>query len=101
MPARRASCIFARRGHFAIVCLDAAGKYPRRLIPAAHAVVEYPRLADKKLGELFERRNIKAFEVAVDLIVAKHDAEGIDLVGAQRLYGIIVDELQLLRSRSA
>ena len=40
---------FARRGDFVFVRLDAAGKYPRRLIPAAHAVVEYPRLADKKL----------------------------------------------------
>ena len=64
-------------------------------------MVEYPRLADKKLGELFERGNIEALEVAVDLIVAKHDTESIDLVGAQRLYGIIVDKLQLLRSRSA
>ena len=64
-------------------------------------MVEYPRLADKKLGELFERGNIEALEVPVDFIVAKHDTEGIDLVGAQRLYGIIVDKLQLLRSRSA
>ena len=64
-------------------------------------MVEYPRLADKKLGELFERGNIEALEVPVDFIVAKHDAESIDLVGAQRLYGIIVDKLQLLWSRSA
>ena len=64
-------------------------------------MVEYPRLADKKLGELFERGNIEALEVPVDFIVAKHDTESIDLVGAQRLYGIIVDKLQLLRSRSA
>ena len=64
-------------------------------------MVEYPRLAYKKFGELFERGNIEALKVPVDFIVAKHDTESIDLVGAQRLYSIIVDKLQLLRSRSA
>ncbi len=67
----------------------------RRLVSRFGIVVENAGFADEKLRQGLQGFFGKPFAVAVDVVVAEDDAEGVYLVGGQRVPRVGVDFLQV------
>ncbi|MBP3938190.1 MAG: hypothetical protein IK955_02160 [Clostridia bacterium] len=52
--------------------------------------------AHKKLGQFFKRCNVEALTVAVNLVVAKDNIEGVNILCRKLLDGQIVDKLKFI-----